>query len=408
MNKGTAISSKERIAILDVLRGMALFGVLVGCFSEFIFYEIVISYDALQELSTNWIDPYFSRLIQVFITNKANTIFAFLFGLGFYIQWERIKEKRTDASAIYLRRTIILLLFGAFHLIVMMAWEVLFMYGVISMILFTMRNRSDKFLLYLGVFLALFGMPIVEGISEALGLWEYFNPDEVYETRLSLRQADAKGGYAALFQFFWNNNYYETFLTGSTLSYIVYALGRFMIGTYVGRKGWIQNSANYLAEFRKVLIFVMPVGVAVSWWASGTQNEYYFGYLEDELMLGLSYLGDAFAILFMAAGYISLVVLGMNNPFFAKLLNLFAPVGKMALTNYVIMCQSVNFVYLRFGPGLGLAGKIGTAQIFGIAVLVFLTLTVTSNIWLKYFRFGPLEWGWRALTYQEFPAMRRD
>ena len=217
MNKGTAISSKERIAILDVLRGMALFGVLVGCFSEFIFYEIVISYDALQELSTNWIDPYFSRLIQVFITNKANTIFAFLFGLGFYIQWERIKEKRTDASAIYLRRTIILLLFGAFHLIVMMAWEVLFMYGVIALILFTMRNRSDKFLLYLGVFLALFGMPIVEGISEALGLWEYFNPDEVYETRLSLRQADAKGGYAALFQFFWNNNYYETFLLSRLL-----------------------------------------------------------------------------------------------------------------------------------------------------------------------------------------------
>ncbi|NQY67195.1 MAG: DUF418 domain-containing protein, partial [Flavobacteriales bacterium] len=408
MNSISSITSKDRIATLDVLRGLALFGVLVGIFSEFIFYEMVISWDSMVGLSTHSIDSFVSPFIKLFITNKANTLFAFLFGLGFYVQWERIKDKRSDAKVIYLRRTLILMLFGAFHLFVMLAWEVLFMYGIIAFILFLMKDKSDKFLLYIGLFLALFGMIIIEGLSQFLEMWQYVNPELIYNEDGGYNIMQGEWGYATLFSYFWEMNLYELILNGSIISYILYALGRFMLGFLIGRKGWIQNANLHIAGFKKVLWYTLPLGLVMGYWSLSIISVYDYGNIEEmPFLVGFAYLIDFLSIIPIATGYICLVVLGMNSLFSRKILCLFAPVGRMALTNYVIMCQSVNFTYFSIGPGLGLAGEIGTTYILGFSIGVFVTLTITSNIWLKYFRFGPLEWCWRALTYKELPVMMK-
>jgi uncharacterized protein len=80
-----------------------------------------------------------------------------------------------------------------------------------------------------------------------------------------------------------------------------------------------------------------------------------------------------------------------------KFLHWFAPVGKTALSNYIF--QTFISITIFYGIGFNLVGKLGITVIMGIALLIFILQIFMSNWWLKHFRFGPLEWVWRQLTY---------
>ena len=113
------------------------------------------------------------------------------------------------------------------------------------------------------------------------------------------------------------------------------------------------------------------------------------------------------AALLLAAGYCAAIVVAFQKPWGRRLFGLFAPVGRMALTNY--LAQGLIYAFILYGAplGLGLAGKIGTFFVLLICIVFFAFQTVFSHWWLARFRFGPMEWLWRALTYGERPAMRR-
>ena len=100
---------------------------------------------------------------------------------------------------------------------------------------------------------------------------------------------------------------------------------------------------------------------------------------------------------------------GANRIVTPKLLSpgatIFAPVGRMALTNYV--SQSIICTFIFYGTGLGLGGQIGPAIYFPIGIVVYCTQMVFSRYWLKYFQFGPLEWLWRILTYGQWLSLIR-
>jgi uncharacterized protein len=102
-------------------------------------------------------------------------------------------------------------------------------------------------------------------------------------------------------------------------------------------------------------------------------------------------------ILGLALAYLSALVLLFQRPAWKRRLSLLAPVGRMALTNY--LAQSFLIVAVFYGVGLGLMGKIGTAVCIPIAIFFFAVLTAVSRWWLGRFRFGPAEWLWRSLTY---------
>ena len=85
----------------------------------------------------------------------------------------------------------------------------------------------------------------------------------------------------------------------------------------------------------------------------------------------------------------------------------FASVGRMALTNYLAQGLIYAFVLFGVGPGLGLAGKIGSAAVLAICIAFFALQTAFSHWWLARYRFGPMEWLWRTLTYGTRPPMRR-
>lgn len=108
----------------------------------------------------------------------------------------------------------------------------------------------------------------------------------------------------------------------------------------------------------------------------------------------------------IAAGYVATLILIFHSP--AKPLALvFAPVGRMALTNYVTQSFVIGFLAYKAAGGPALAGNAGPALLIGIAFAIYAAQTVFSHFWLNRFAYGPLEWCWRTLTYGEAPKMRR-
>ena len=113
------------------------------------------------------------------------------------------------------------------------------------------------------------------------------------------------------------------------------------------------------------------------------------------------------AALLLAAGYCAGIVLALQRPWGRRVFGIFAPVGRMALTNYLAQGLLYAFVMFGVGPGLGLAGRIGSAAVLAICIAFFAFQTAFSHWWLARYRFGPMEWVWRTLTYGERPPMRR-
>ncbi len=393
------VSDKGRITELDVLRGFALFGVLLGNFSEFILYGFAATPAQLAALSTAPMDPYVEFFIRLFITDKANTLFAFLFGLGFFLQMQRLSARNDDYKRIYLRRLFVLLIFGIIHSFFIFAWDILHLYALAGFILFAIRGISNRSLLWFGIPFSLFGIIVVNmifaqfGVRESLGSDVFFMDPSIME-----RQAlAANWNYIEFFEHFMRFTFLDWIIGGGMLGFIFYALGRFMLGVWVGRKGWLLNAEAYLGGFRRWLWLTLPEGFFLE-----------LGALALPVGPGYDIAGESLhtiATPLICVGYVCLIVLGLRKPLWMHILSVFAPVGKMALTNYVIGGLVVGMTY--YGPKVGMAGHIGLSTVTLITIITFSIQILTSNLWLKYFAFGPLEWVWRSLTYGAMPRLYR-
>ena len=179
------------------------------------------------------------------------------------------------------------------------------------------------------------------------------------------------------------------------------------MGAWVGRKGWIQRPDAAMPGFRRALVLCLPLGLALSLLAR----------LLEANLLGPAFAGEAWghlggalrpaAAALLAAGYVCGVMVALRSAAGRALLAPLRHVGQMALTNYVTQSFVIAFVLFGIGPGLGLAGRIGTAWLAAIAIAGFVAQVALSRLWLSRFAFGPLEWAWRALTYGRRPRFRR-
>ena len=176
-------------------------------------------------------------------------------------------------------------------------------------------------------------------------------------------------------------------------------IGMFLLGLWFVRSGVMANTRAHLPLFRNLALFALPFGVGLGLIGSqitthatpGTPNGYQFA-------SGLLMLGNLPACL----GYVSVIVLMLNSGLFAGI-KVLAPFGRMALTNY--LTHSLVFSTLFYGYGLGLFGLERIGQL-GCVIAMVVVQVPLSHLWLKHFRYGPMEWLWRAITYWQIPAMR--
>ncbi len=164
------VTIAERYPILDVLRGFALFGVLVVNLNQLGGEGVLATADQLAGLASASQDAVAQWFVDLFLTDKANSLFAFLFGFGFWIQLERITVRGGRFNAIYLRRIALLTALGFLHLWGWFAWDILHLYGLAALSLFFVQRLSDRWVLMIGVSLMVFGRPIIMGLSHLFGI----------------------------------------------------------------------------------------------------------------------------------------------------------------------------------------------------------------------------------------------
>jgi uncharacterized protein len=404
-NQISPVSSAERIEILDVLRGLAIGGILIGNMQWFSGYGMMPPALAAQ---TSFADQMTHFLVHFFIEGKFYSIFSFLFGFGFALQIARAEERGDLQAALFKRRLGWLLVIGLLHAYLLWAGDILSIYAVMGFVLILFRRKSDEALLKWAF--ALMVVPIVTYILLYI-LFVVFVPPEAAAsfTGEAAQRARWNEGVKMVTQ-----GGYLQVISGFNLQYIVgrYAglilemrlpkiLAMFLLGFYAYRRGFFQNLASHQTFIRRVLVYGLVLGLV--------GNIAFAVLAGKEAVIPPTAAGIAgvvayaFGVPALALFYIALVATMWQTR--RQGLALLAPVGRMALTNYIL--QTVVCVVIFYGYGFGHFGSFGALAATLTALAIFLFQIVLSALWLKYFAYGPLEWIWRQLTYGQRLGLRR-
>jgi uncharacterized protein len=403
----TPVVGRERILTLDVLRGIALLGVVVA--NVWLWFSgIAFRFPAYEkELDRFSLDSAVFVAIAVLVSGKAVSTFSFLFGHGFAIQLLRAQARGRSVVSTYARRLTVLLFIGLAHMLLLWYGDILTAYAVLGFVLLLFRNRRDRTLLTWAAIL-LIGMPLLLGglpwLLTAFGVEVPLPSLEDIARRNAATLTVFQGGsYPAIVA--ENVHQAGKFYAGRKAPWMLYMLGLFLIGLYAGRRRMFEDVAAHGVLFRRLIVWGIPIGLAGSIASAVLHST-----LDPAAMLAsppLILLATALFVVGtvpLAAGYVSAVTLLLETPRWTHRLGVFAPVGRMAFTNY--LCQTVVMLLIFYPYGGGRIGRTGPAVNLAIAVAVFAVQIVVSRVWLTHFQFGPLEWIWRSLTYGARQPMR--
>ena len=184
--------------------------------------------------------------------------------------------------------------------------------------------------------------------------------------------------------------------------FAVILIGMFLLGTWFVRSGVMENTAAHLPLFRKLALICLPLGVGVGLAAQllGTSQNPDLAADPYQVAMGLTMMANLPACL----GYVSVIVLMLHSGGVFSRIRVLAPLGRMALTNY--LTHSIVGTVFFYGFGFGNWGMGRAMQVVFVFVIIAIQV-VLCHWWLGHFRYGPMEWLWRAITYWQLPAMRR-
>ena len=394
-DKLSPVRSSERHVILDILRGIALFGICLANFPEFSLYTF-LNKDVVEAMPTADIDHVVKYLQYIFVDGKFYSLFSLLFGIGFTIIMSNLLKKNGNGMLIFYRRMAILLMIGFMHLMLLWAGDILLLYALVGMILPLFRNLSDRKLLTIATIFILFPIVIdttrvvLDYDPSALVMManQYFNEmNGINDDNFAIWLRDGQT-YLDVLKFNLSGSFIrcQEFIEGNRAFKV---LGLFLFGLYIGRNKLYDLNKN-ITLLKKVRFYGFLIGLPLSClYAWIAMNDTPSG------VVGRS-IAYSFSVIPMCLAYISTVCLWYSSRKSKKLSFLAAP-GRMALTNYI--GQSVFGMIIYYGIGFGLGASMGLAHVELVATAVFIIQMIFSYVWLKYFQFGPLEWVWRMLTY---------
>jgi len=396
------VSLSERIVFIDVLRGMALFGILAANMRAF--FAPIDAYGDIGALFHGRADVLAQFFIDAFIQGKFITIFSFLFGMGFAIQMTRAEARGARFMGFYPRRLLALALFGLIHGILIWAGDILLTYACSGAILLLFRKRQQKTLLWWAG--GLFALPVV---VQSVFLALYFS--RFRQPWMVPKPPDLKKFYAVINIYAHGSvrqilaqNWVEWKHELPTTLFAIYATALFLLGMWVWRAGVVQRLEDYRPVLKRVCSWCIPVGLIINIYTAtifavippGTVS--LWGFFAGVLWLPGSHI--------LSAGYMSGLALLYLREEKRRFLLPFAAVGRMALTDYLM--QSVVCTLFFYHYTTGLYGRIGPALGLIPTFVLYGAQVVFSNWWLQRYRFGPMEWLWRGMTYGKFPSMHKE
>jgi uncharacterized protein len=423
------VSSDERLRTLDVLRGAALLGIAL---MNIVFTGLPFAAYANPNL---WggNDPLNAGVLAVQWTlfdGKMRALFSMMFGAGIVLFMQRALERDNSVRAADLlsRRMLWLMLFGALHGWLIWAGDILYAYGLFGLLIVPMRNVSPrKLLITSGVALVLLSLAVV-----GLG----FNQRSTRNAAMAARAAEAKGQPLTKEQQDakkeWDQVYNRVLPSreklqeevdnyrkgyGGVMTQRVPVMRKFnfapvyfppgfdiwalmLIGMALFKLGVLQGERSF-GFYVRLAVAGYAIGVplnALSTYGMFTSN---FDIVATTFW-NVPYQIGRVAVALAHASVLIMLVKGARMRWLTDRL---AAVGQMAFSNYI--SHSIVYALVFYAPGLKMFGQLQRYQLYFVVLALWIFNLAWSPIWLRYFRFGPLEWCWRSLTYWQRQPMRR-
>ncbi len=393
----TPTEPERRIRSIDAIRGFALFGVML---------VNMYNFGAWSPEWAGTLDRIFSTLMHSVFETKSLRLFSILFGFGFALQLAKITSDPDGSLWIYIRRLVILFFFGMAHALIFDG-DILMQYAMLGLILVAFQNFPGKLLLTLSMVL-LMAFPIGNLVHEP----DYEDVLNEAEDGLPLSvQREDHPYLGTLMDVFEENveaippRIWED-LHQPESSLAIFSM--FLLGFWLGRTRIIQTESQHLLLIRRVFGWGAGIGTVaalVEWWL-----QHYFGYAVysgNVASPGIRFCGDllfAYGSTALALAYGAAIVMLSRKAGWQIVFRPFQNMGKMALTVY--LSGSLLSTTLFYGWGFGQLNLLGPMATTLYALLFFVILAVFSSWWLSRFRFGPVEWLWRSLTYLEVQPFR--
>ncbi|MDZ5712600.1 DUF418 domain-containing protein [Jeotgalibacillus haloalkalitolerans] len=398
----SSVSMKERIHTLDIIRGFALFGILIANMVTFktpAMTDIsgMVEGNSLPEGGMN---AALTLLTAFFVDAKFYPMFSMLFGLGFYIFYSRLMKKGLPAKKLFRRRLMFLMLMGLVHLIFIWSGDILHTYAITGFLLPFFVERSTKTIKIWAISLLVFGPLLMTALMLLSSVSIHFMISGGMDTLENLNASSilaasvmAEGSFGEILAFRFTNE--VLLILAQFMLLVPTILPLFLIGLYLGKTGMFTDIENNLHRWKKIMWIGLAVGAPIVGLAVAIDYNV-FGwppYLAVPIAGGLNTFGGPFLMLF----YVSVIVLFTRKAAVEKVLMPFASVGRMALTNYLM--QSVIAVIIFNGYGFGLFGQVSKTAGVLIAIAIYSVQVLLSHVLLKRYNQGPMEYVWRKWTY---------
>jgi uncharacterized protein len=421
-------AGNERLTAIDTLRGVAVLGILVmniyGFAMSFAAYANPLAWGG-----TEWYNLGTWFFTHILFDQKFMTIFSLLFGGGLVLMATRAESRGASFTGTWYRRSLWLLLIGALHGYFVWFGDILFHYALMGMLIFPFRNLAPRsliifatVLLSLGLLMSFAGGSYMKRLSvsgqEVIELRDAGEPltdeqqavlDEWEEASMFMKPPDQQveedtaaytGSYGEIVRY--RAPMVATMQTQGTIGFVLWRVGGLMLLGMALMKLGILSGQRDDSVYRRIMRTGYGLGIPIVLFSAWNLQAHQWDFL---WMFRIGNLPNYIGSILVALGHIGLVMLVIRRGYLGGLMERFTAVGRMAITNYLMHSLILTTVF--YGYGLGLYGQVPRAaqMLFVIAVIGFQLWF--SRWWLARFRFGPMEWLWRSLTYWQAQPMTR-
>ena len=406
MQHSQPVTSKERIVSIDVLRGVAVLGILLMNIVSFSMvttaYEMPTVYNDMA--GADW---WTWLTLHYLADTKFMSIFSILFGAGVCIFMERAKAKGHSAWKLQTSRMFWLFVIGMLHAYLLWFGDILVAYALCGMFIATMRNWKPAVLFIVG-FVMMFVVPV--------GFWlllywtmQFWPEEEILRMQESvLLNSPEMQAEISAYTGPWVGQLPHRAMLAAMLQFIIFPLflfwhcaGLMMVGMAAYK--WKMLSASKSVRFYSVTAIIsallgFPL-IAIGVWYK--QQHGWDPALNRFLDSNWNLVGGVF----VAFVWICLVMLVCKLGLFTFTRKALAATGQMALTNY--LGQTIICTTLFYGHGFGWFNQFERVELLYVVVSIWVFQIFFSLLWLKHFRFGPFEWLWRSATYLKWQPLVR-
>ncbi|MCH8616271.1 DUF418 domain-containing protein [Sphingomonas sp. SM33] len=414
MTTETIARSDRRIVTLDVIRGVAVMGILSVNIVDFSMMQAAY----LNPAAFGWPDPaslavWIANML--FVDGKFRTLFSVLFGASMLLIIDRAERRGESGWTVHWRRMAVLLVIGAAHAILLWRGDILTLYAITGLIAFPFRKLATEKLVAAGLSFSLFNLILFAAIGVTLLRQDVqahaANADPLdrlnWELNLSsfYPPADDVAEDRAVYGGPWTGIVKHqageaTDVLTNDLLLLPDTLGLMLLGMAGLRSGFLTGAWDD-RDYWRIVRLGIPIGLAG--FGALVIVDIASRFYMPTLLTGFESLMVPFRLA-MASGYAALLILLSRN--MGWIVQRFAAVGRAAFSNYLGTSFVCTFIF--YGWGLGWYGKLTRAEAWLVVPFVWLLMLLWSKPWLDRFRYGPFEWLWRSLARLEFQPMRKS